>query len=57
MARSVSYSAVEEEVACLQDRRESVIEDPFADITTCAPMPAPPPFFSATQLDVDDLFF
>lgn len=57
MARSVSYSAVEDEVAGLQDRREFVIEDPFADIATCAPMPAPPPFFSTTQLDVDDLFF
>ncbi|KZT71295.1 hypothetical protein DAEQUDRAFT_744315 [Daedalea quercina L-15889] len=57
VARSVSYSAVEDEVAGLQHRGETVIEDPFADIVSCAPMPVPPPFFSETQVDVDDLFF
>lgn len=57
MARSVSYSTVEDEVAGLQDDQEFIIKDPFADFTPCAPMLAPPPFFSATQLDVDDLFF
>ncbi|KAH9843198.1 uncharacterized protein C8Q71DRAFT_698875 [Rhodofomes roseus] len=57
VARSVSYSFVEDEVSGAPQRRESIVEDPFADIATCAPMPVPPPFFSETQLDVDDLFF
>ncbi|KAH9930732.1 uncharacterized protein B0H18DRAFT_1116844 [Fomitopsis serialis] len=57
VARSASYSFIEDEVSGAQHRRESIVEDPFADVVTCAPMPVPPPFFSETQLDVDDLFF
>jgi len=50
MMRSVSYSFVESELSSTRHREE----ERFSDVSA---VPCPPPFFSLTRTDVDDLFY